>query len=99
MKITIRNGVFESNSSSSHSVCVSGSEALDFGLGPEELRGGVIRIARSSKFGWQAEELSDTHSKIAYMLIQADPSRLHGGPGLGVDLVPTIRAVGSREAN
>lgn len=99
MKARIRNRVFESNSSSSHSVCVSGSEALDFGLRPDELREGVIGIAQSSEFGWQGEELTDTHSKIAYMMIQADPSRLQGGPGLGIDLVPKIRAEGSREAN
>lgn len=97
MTIQVRNAVFETNSSSSHSVTVSGNEMVDFGLSKDELRSGVIHIERSGDFGWRFEEFRDTHSKIAYMIIQSDTDRLGylSDDETWVDLVPTLKETGA----
>ncbi len=72
MTVQIRENVFETNSSSSHSVVVSGEVATEFGLSKEEIREGVIYVGHcKTEFGWESEHSSDTHSKLAYLLIQA----------------------------
>ena len=72
MTVQIRENVFETNSSSSHSVVVSGEVSADFGLSKEEIRDGVIDVGRGkTEFGWETEYSRDTHSKLAYLLIQA----------------------------
>lgn len=88
MRTQIRDKVFETNSSSSHSVTVSGKEVAHFGLSKAELRSGVIRINQYNGFGWEEETFNDTKSKIAYLLINAAGGHL--GPGSN-DLVPDLK--------
>jgi hypothetical protein len=88
MTMQIRHQVFETNSSSSHSVTVSGQEAEDFGLGREVLRSGIISVMRADSFGGDWRTHDDTINKIAYMLMQCSP---WGFPeGLGVDVIPSL---------
>lgn len=96
MNAQIRDAVFETNSSSSHSLTIAGEEMLDFGLGREEVRSGVIRIEKAGEFGWKWEEFNDTHTKIAYMLMQSDPARLNWpGDDAWTDLVPGLKEDGN----
>ncbi len=88
MTTQIRNKVFETNSSSSHSITVSGTEAADFGLGRETLRDGVIRIECYSDFGWDWTEFHGTTDKIAYMLMQCDPNGFNDG--IDDDIIPSL---------
>lgn len=90
MTTQIRNKVFETNSSSSHSITVSGEEAEDFGIGRETLRSGVIRIERFSDFGWDWEEHYGTKDKIAYMLMQCDPKGFNDGVEDDEDIIPSL---------
>ncbi|NTF16972.1 hypothetical protein G6L37_00835 [Agrobacterium rubi] len=92
MTTQIRNRVFETNSSSSHSITVSGTEAADFGLGRDVLRSGVISIDQSSNFGWEWTEFHGTKDKIAYMLMQCDPEGFSDGVEQGEDIVPLLAA-------
>lgn len=92
MKTQTRNRVFETNSSSSHSITVSGTEAEDFGLGREELRSGVIEINCHSDFGWEWTEFHDTKQKIAYMLMQCDPNGFNEGVEPQDDIIPKLAA-------
>jgi len=89
MKTQIRGAVFETNSSSSHSVTVSGWESAHFGLSKEELRSGVIRIEQSHGFGFREDTFSDTKSKIAYLLINCAGGSID--PDSGDDLIPHLR--------
>jgi hypothetical protein len=96
MKTQIRGSVFETNSSSSHSVTVSGKEMADFGLSKEELRSGVIRIEQDFGFGWAEDKFHDTKTKIAYLLINAAGGAINAAGGYitgsaEFDLVPSLR--------
>jgi hypothetical protein len=67
----IRDAVFETNSSSSHSVTIDGAELKDFGLGKETLREGVIRVElQSDGYGWEWRRYYKPEHKIAYLLVQ-----------------------------
>lgn len=90
MTTQIRGKVFETNSSSSHSITISGTEAEDFGLGLDELRSGVISIDQAGEYGWDWEEFHDTKDKIAYMLMQCDPEKFREGMEPWDDLVPGL---------
>lgn len=71
MKTQIRNAVFETNSSSSHSVTVDQAELADYGLSKEVLREGVIRgTLQSNAYGWAWRRFYDPGSKIAYLMLQ-----------------------------
>lgn len=71
MKSQIRDRVFETNSSSSHSVTIDGAELEDFGLDKETLREGVIRVAlQSDGYGWEWRRYYKPENKIAYLLLQ-----------------------------
>jgi hypothetical protein len=85
----VRDAVFETNSSSSHSVTVTGEEIVDFGLGQDELREGVIRIERTEGFQWNWERFNDTHSKIAYLLLQCAGGEIEDAEP-GMDAVPSL---------
>jgi hypothetical protein len=89
MNTQIRDKVFETNSSSSHSVTIAGEELADFGLSKEELREGVIRIEGGFHFGEARELYSDTKTKIAYLLIQAMDGDIYGEQG--VDNIPSMK--------
>lgn len=86
----IRSQVFETNSSSSHSITVSGTEAEDFGLGKDVLRSGVISIEQYSDFGWEWTEFHGTKDKIAYMLMQCDPQEFSFNAEGSDDIVPRL---------
>lgn len=90
MTTQIRNQVFETNSSSSHSITVSGTEATDFGLPRETLRAGIIQIECHSDFGWTWEEHHATTDKIAYMLMQCDPNGFNREVESDEDIIPSL---------
>jgi len=94
MKTQVRDAVFETNSSSSHSVTIAGEELADFGLSKEELREGVIRLNGSFQFGEDRELYSDTKSKIAYLLVLAADGTVMGEQGQ--DMIPWIREQGEQ---
>jgi hypothetical protein len=71
LKTQIRDGVFETNSSSSHSVTIDRSEVIAIDLPKDVLREGVLRVQLSSKdYGWGWTRFRRPENKIAYMLIQ-----------------------------
>lgn len=84
MTIQIRDSVFETNSSSSHSVTVSGDElADDYGVPKALLRGGVIR-AQTKSYGWEWERFYSAGGKIAYLVTQLAGLYASGSPGRDV---------------
>jgi hypothetical protein len=84
MTCQIRDAVFETNSSSSHSVTVSAEElADDFGISKETLRGGVIR-AQTKTYGWEWGRAYSPEAKIAYLVTQLAGGYASGKPGKDV---------------
>lgn len=65
MKKLIRNSVFETNSSSCHSISIGKSDVYD-SVTPNE--DGVIRL-EPMEFGWKQERYDDTYSKMVYLWI------------------------------
>ena len=59
MKRQIRRGVFETNSSSTHAICITKDES--YGLGTH------IDF-EVGEFGWENEEYDDVHSKASYLI-------------------------------
>jgi hypothetical protein len=71
MKTQIRDRVFETNSSSSHSVTIDGAELKDFGLDKDTIREGVIRVELPCDgYGWEWRRYYKPENKIAYLLLQ-----------------------------
>lgn len=65
MKVQIRQGVFETNSSSTHAISVAGYYPEDWNPSyrvPEK-----IHFALDQEFGWEFETYEDTDSKAAYL--------------------------------
>ena len=65
MKVQIRQGVFETNSSSTHAISVAGYYPEDWNLSykvPEK-----IHFALDQEFGWEFDTYDDTESKAAYL--------------------------------
>lgn len=83
LKIAIRRSVFETNSSSSHSVTISDEELSDFkALAKSELREGVIRAKlREGGYGWEWYRYYSPGAKIAYLVAQVTRGRRSGGSG------------------
>ncbi len=80
----VRDAVFETNSSSSHSVTVSSEElADDYGLSKETLRNGVIR-AQTKAYGWEWGRAYSPEAKIAYLVTQLAAAYASGKPGKDV---------------
>lgn len=75
MSIRIRDAVFETNSSSSHSVTVSASDMMDSTFPAEMLQAGSIEV-RLGEFGWAEETYDRPLDKLSYLLTQAkgDPA-------------------------
>lgn len=69
----IRNGVFETNSSSSHSVNISSTGDIDVSLIPN--RAGVLIIDSVTNFGWEQETYTDASTKAMYSYLQAQYSK------------------------
>lgn len=57
----IRTGVFETNSSSVHSICIA-NDMPDM----DKWRGTVLRV-KGDDYGWSMEELADPESRMSYM--------------------------------
>lgn len=64
MKYLIRRGVFETNSSSCHTLTIADTGTLDFNINPKD----VLHIT-GMEFGWQKEVFHDPVSKISYLAI------------------------------
>ena len=62
----LRRGVFESNSSSCHSITFGGRGALEPNCMPIDEDGYIH--AHFSEFGWEIENYYDQESKLAYLL-------------------------------
>lgn len=63
---TIRQGVFETNSSSTHSLSISSKDCLyDSVYVPED---GILLVP-PMEFGWEEETYNDPMSKLAYVMI------------------------------
>ncbi|NTF16973.1 hypothetical protein G6L37_00840 [Agrobacterium rubi] len=91
MTCQIRASVFETNSSSSHSVTVSQDElADDLGISKALLRGGVIRSSlREGGYGWEWRRYYQPSAKIAYLVAQLAGLHAHGMRGK--DITGAIR--------
>lgn len=76
MKQNIRRGVFETNSSSTHSISIASTEGLLDVLTPDEH--GNIYINGDGEYGWEVESYNNVGSKADYALIdqQSNPDRL-----------------------
>lgn len=68
MNRVIRQGVFETNSSSSHSICIARIGTLDATLHVDE--DGVCNVF-TGEFGWEVCEYTDAPTKAAYCLTYA----------------------------
>lgn len=67
MKKNTRKGVFETNSSSTHSLCVSNIKGMmDNSFYPNE--NGVLVIP-GNEFGWEFEKYNDAATKASYLTI------------------------------
>lgn len=92
MATQVRNAVFETNSSSSHSVVLSTEELKDHGITKKTLRDGVIRAeVYPEGYGWQWVRFYKPENVLAYLLYQA-ANRMFNGPKRGVDLSEKLRA-------
>lgn len=65
MKKLIRNSVFETNSSSCHSISIGESDVYD-SVTPDE--NGVIKL-EPMEFGWEQERYNDPYTKMVYLWI------------------------------
>jgi hypothetical protein len=93
MHTQIRDAVFETNSSSSHSVTVAEEEMRDFNLDKETIRGGVLKAqVFPDGYGWQWIRFYKPENVLAYLLYQAMPMELRkDDPALGIDLAEKIK--------
>ena len=65
MKVQVRQGVFETNSSSTHAISVASFYPEDWNISykvPEK-----VHFALDQEFGWEFETYDDTDSKAAYL--------------------------------
>lgn len=69
MPINVRDAVFETNSSSTHSLTIAPDEVLDFAIPKEDLREGVITV-RPHAYGWEWRRYYTPAEKMAYLLAQ-----------------------------
>lgn len=70
--LQIRKSVFETNSSSSHSVNISTSGDIDTSLIPND--NGVLVIDSKNQFGWEQEYHNDASTKAMYAHLQSQYS-------------------------
>lgn len=66
----IRNKVFETNSSSTHSISFSARDTLEDNTMPIDEYDGYIH-ATFGEFGWEIESYYDQESKLSYLLTMA----------------------------
>jgi hypothetical protein len=70
MKIQVRDSVFETNSSSSHSVTIAENEVRDMELDKETLRKGIIELDLCRYYGWEWERFYKPENKLSYIVTQ-----------------------------
>lgn len=70
MKKQIRNGVFETNSSSTHSITIAEGNSNDI-LDTLYMDEDNNVVLNGGEFGWEFEEYDDAQSKASYMAIYA----------------------------
>lgn len=70
MSMKIRRGVFETNSSSSHSLTVDPDAVRDMSLIEESLASGVMTVEINDNFGWEWARLYRPESKRAFYVIR-----------------------------
>jgi hypothetical protein len=66
MKTLIRTGVFETNSSSTHSISINNDQGRYESITPDD--DGVLRVF-TGEFGWEEERYNDARTKLSYMMI------------------------------
>lgn len=66
VKINIRKGCFETNSSSMHSVCISKNET-EFSTIKVEVGDNMVHVP-FGQFGWEVKEYRDPYTKLQYAL-------------------------------
>jgi hypothetical protein len=86
MTETIRRGVFETNSSSSHSLTTGPEGIRDMSLISDALKSGVLVVDIDDSFGWEWKRLYRPENKIAYLLSQAASLELENFRGDGRDV-------------
>lgn len=98
MKTQIRDAVFETNSSSSHSVTVIKEEMRDHNLDRETIRGGVLTAqVFPGGYGWQWIRFYEPQNVLAYLLYQAMPWTMRDqDPEQGVDLAEMVKEASPR---
>jgi hypothetical protein len=89
IRTNVRDGVFETNSSSSHSVTVVPEEVLDFSIPKEDLRNGVL-VVRPRGHGLEWYRYHSPQGKLAYLLSQLAPDYLDACPR-GEDCAAILR--------
>ncbi len=68
----IRHGIFETNSSSSHSIVIAAGACKDtLGVDPD----GIVRI-QGRDFGWEIDEYRDAMTKASYCLTYVKSNKL-----------------------
>jgi len=90
MKTVTRAGVFETNSSSTHSICIAKDKALILDKLPLDEEG-VCRVY-PGEFGWEEREYNDAATKASYCLTHVK-SRPNYGLGTGSDEEMLLSAV------
>lgn len=88
MAYSVRNQVFESNSSSSHSVSISEDDMLDFGFDQATLRSGLISITPDASYAWGWKRFYTPKGKLGYLLVSSAEEWLKAEPGN--DLMPQL---------
>ncbi|NTF16975.1 hypothetical protein G6L37_00850 [Agrobacterium rubi] len=103
MRTQIRDAVYETNSSSSHSVTVAEEEMRDFNLDKETIRKGVITAqVFPDGYGWQWVRFYKPENVLAYLLYQAYPGKHDdkvAASKRGVDIAAELKAASPRAAN
>lgn len=74
MKTQIRNGSFETNSSSSHAFIATGNEMGYLTMTPDAE--GVLRLPVEGTFGWGVQRIKDPAIRAAYILLDVGPERV-----------------------
>ena len=70
----LRKSVFETNSSSSHSISIDSTGAIDTSLIPDDNGVLILGYGCNVEFGWEQEEYNDAETKAVYSYLQAAAS-------------------------
>lgn len=76
MTSQVRDQVFETNSSSTHSLTLVPDEILDFSIDPKALRSGEL-VIHPGEYGWNWHRYYRMENKLAYLLTQVAGQHLN----------------------